>query len=143
MQTYTRKICVCCYAPYIGTGRAQRWCAPCGKIRTTERRHEEWIRNPRRQLHGLSQSQYDELRLLGCAICKQSFVETPHIDHDHRHCSGKVGCKECVRGLLCRVCNNGFIYAIEMNPSLRTLVPLSVLDYVDKIKNRDATSSFV
>jgi hypothetical protein len=46
-----------------------------------------------------------------------------------------------VRGLLCRVCNNGFVYAIDMNPSLRTLVAQSVLDYVDKIEKRDETSS--
>lgn len=25
------------------------------------------------------------------------------IDHDHRHCS--KGCRECIRGLLCRTCN--------------------------------------
>lgn len=133
------KICVSCGAPYEGTGTAQRWCPPCGVVRTKERNRV--YDAGRRNLHGIDEHVYDVWFLEGCAICKQPFVETPHVDHDHRHCSGKIGCKECVRGLLCRVCNNGFVYAIEMNPSLRTLVPLSVLDYVDKIKKRCPTSS--
>lgn len=34
-----------------------------------------------------------------CAICRQPFTETPHIDHCHK--TGKI------RGLLCRHCNYG------------------------------------
>lgn len=42
-----------------------------------------------------------------CAICKERFVSTPHIDHDHKCCEGKTSCGGCVRGLLCFKCNNG------------------------------------
>jgi Recombination endonuclease VII len=135
MQTFAKK-CLRCDAAYLGTARNQKYCPSCGIVRTRERRHDRWVANPRRQLHGLSQQRYDELKALGCAICSQSFAETPHIDHDHEHCPGKFGCKECVRGLLCRFCNNGFAYAIEKNPSLRELVAAPVLEYLDKFKRK-------
>lgn len=37
-----------------------------------------------------------------CYFCPATVL---HIDHDHRHCPGEFGCKDCVRGLLCRPCN--------------------------------------
>lgn len=42
-----------------------------------------------------------------CAICKEVFVETPHVDHDHSCCPGIKSCGKCVRGLLCSPCNKG------------------------------------
>lgn len=27
------------------------------------------------------------------------------VDHDHSHCSGKAGCQDCVRSLMCHQCN--------------------------------------
>jgi hypothetical protein len=43
-----------------------------------------------------------------CAICKQEFIKTPHVDHDHKTLK--------VRGLLCSNCNVGlgFIEIIDM-----------------------------
>lgn len=38
-----------------------------------------------------------------CASCGRA--DALHIDHDHSHCSGPRGCRECVRGYLCNWCN--------------------------------------
>ena len=69
-------------------------------------------RKPRRR-HGLGASGVDGLiaRQQGsCAICRVPFADEPgrrgSIDHDHRHCPGKIGCAQCVRGVLCNGCNN-------------------------------------
>lgn len=44
-----------------------------------------------------------------CAICKQTFVKTPHIDHDHECCPSdkRYTCGNCNRDLLCDDCNLG------------------------------------
>ncbi len=42
-----------------------------------------------------------------CAICGQSFVRTPHIDHNHECCPKRPTCGKCNRGLLCDDCNLG------------------------------------
>jgi len=54
----------------------------------------------RKKLYNLTELEY--LKLLNkqnnkCAICSQTFVKTPHIDHNH--ITGKI------RGLLCHKCN--------------------------------------
>ena len=64
------------------------------------RREAERRRTIRR--YDLTREELDELRHVqgdACAICRQPFTATPHIDHDHE--SGVV------RGLLCRSCNIG------------------------------------
>jgi hypothetical protein len=42
-----------------------------------------------------------------CAVCKQPFLKTPHIDHNHLCCSKRPTCGKCNRGLLCDDCNLG------------------------------------
>ena len=42
-----------------------------------------------------------------CALCNQSFTETPHIDHSHACCRSRKNCGKCQRGLLCKDCNLG------------------------------------
>jgi hypothetical protein len=45
-----------------------------------------------------------------CAVCGTPYADEPGkrlaVDHDHRHCPGKIGCPQCIRGLLCNACNN-------------------------------------
>jgi hypothetical protein len=91
-----------------------------------------WRLRYRLKQHGLTFEQYVEWKVDGCAICGEPFSKTPHIDHDHRHCAGKYGCKDCVRGLLCAKCNGIFIAVIENKPSLRQCVSSQVLRYIDK-----------
>jgi len=47
-----------------------------------------------------------------CGICDEPFTKDspPHIDHNHVCCPGKQSCGECIRGLLCRMCNSGIGY---------------------------------
>lgn len=39
-----------------------------------------------------------------CAICG-IVPERLHVDHDHNCCTGYKSCGDCIRGLLCGVCN--------------------------------------
>lgn len=61
----------------------------------------------RRKAHGLTPDEIAALIALqggACAICGR-LGEALQIDHDHRHCPGKMGCRHCVRGALCPRCN--------------------------------------
>ena len=63
----------------------------------------------RRRAHGLTPDEIDRLRELqggACAICKRP-GRPLQVDHDHRHCPGPTGCRQCTRGLLCVSCNTG------------------------------------
>lgn len=60
--------------------------------------------------YGITVEQFDALMLAQngcCAICHDTFTGAPDIDHDHSCCPGARACGQCVRGLLCRDCNNG------------------------------------
>ena len=61
----------------------------------------------RRRAHGLTADERDALSALqggACAVCGTTAFPL-EIDHDHRHCPGPVGCRSCVRGMLCGRCN--------------------------------------
>lgn len=77
-----------------------------------------------RRRHGLGRD--GVAALLGqqggkCAICGVPYADQPGsrlaMDHDHRHCAGKVGCPKCVRGMLCNACNN-MLRAAKDDPAL-------------------------
>ena len=65
-------------------------------------------RAPRRnKVHGLTADERDALVALQrglCAICARA-GQPLQVDHDHRHCPGTEGCRQCVRGMLCPRCN--------------------------------------
>lgn len=61
----------------------------------------------RRRAHGLTANEIDALIALQgglCAVCGRA-GQRLQIDHDHRHCPGRIGCRHCVRGMLCPRCN--------------------------------------
>lgn len=70
-------------------------------------RHAAYVR----KTYALVDGAYDALKEAQggvCAICRRATGATRKlsVDHDHRCCNGPVSCGRCVRGLLCRPCND-------------------------------------
>jgi hypothetical protein len=59
-------------------------------------------------------------------------LETAHIDHDHKCCSGKRSCGQCVRGLLCNRCNL-LLGMVESEPHL---IPEYLIQYLQTTEKR-------
>jgi hypothetical protein len=55
-----------------------------------------------------------------CPLCLDPFTKDspPHVDHNHSCCPDKNSCGECVRGLLCRMCNSGIGYFRDSSRAL-------------------------
>lgn len=92
--------------------------------------------------HGLSTDDIDRLLLAQgyrCGSCKQLFDESTSVqgylgfcvDHDHRHCPGDYGCRDCVRGLLCDLCNRALGFLRDDPMILR-----SALEYLELFERR-------
>jgi len=63
----------------------------------------------RRTAHGLTAVERDalfEMQGGACAVCRRGGIPL-EVDHDHTHCPGPTGCRQCVRGLICGRCNSG------------------------------------
>ena len=70
--------------------------------------------------YGITPEEYAALKRYQddkCAVCGNPLTKSrePDIDHDHAHCSGPKGCRECVRGALHGRCNRWLAF-IEDNP---------------------------
>ncbi len=93
-------------------------------MRTTIARPRQRVLGPndsrapiRRKAHGLTADERDALvRLQGnaCAICKE-VSDKLAVDHNHMHCPGKEGCRNCVRGMLCPRCNSALGWIGDKN----------------------------
>lgn len=87
-------------------------CASCRYQARIERDPDYELKLRNRKLgyqYGINLKIYDDMLKRQdnkCAICLSVFDQTPCIDHDHSCCSGRNSCGNCVRGLLCRSCNN-------------------------------------
>ena len=97
-------------------------CSPCAlrRYKTNKQRilsrHSAWAKDNRSaeqrkqnaRRYGLTLEQYDNMlqeQAHCCKACREEFTKTPHVDHDHACCPGKLSCGKCVRGLLCGGCN--------------------------------------
>jgi Recombination endonuclease VII len=74
-------------------------------------KNQETIKAKRRnRRHNITQEWFDAKLIEQdnrCAICRQPFTETPHIDHNHKCCPRLTSCNKCRRDLLCEDCNLG------------------------------------
>lgn len=66
----------------------------------------------RDRFHAILESQGGQ-----CSICSTEVNINSCIDHDHQCCPGEKSCGECVRGILCRLCNQG-LGQFRDNPTL-------------------------
>jgi hypothetical protein len=92
-------------APNPGPRCATHWREE--KRRRKETRHAAYVA----KTYSLAEGQYAALyEAQGgvCAICRRATGKTRKlsVDHDHKCCDGPVSCGACVRGLLCRPCND-------------------------------------
>ena len=95
--------------PDVARGNRARWNAANPTKRRVIKVREWFVYRLKR--FQITESAYLALVALQgnrCAICLGEFIETPHIDHDHKCCPrSSRSCGSCIRGLLCLNCNMG------------------------------------
>lgn len=105
---------------------------PCRKVDPAKKRAQHL-----KSRYGLSVESYSlllEMQDNKCAICLETFNETPHVDHNHKCCSGeKITCGKCVRGLLCAKCNLMIGFAERKNDIIFSAAKYLGLDTISSI----------
>ena len=99
------------------------------------------MRLPKIQSHGMTRWDYvTHFRAQNgrCAVCGDppSPDTVFQWDHDHSHCPGPQGCRECVRALVCGPCNTRI--AVVENALRFDTQP--ILDYLQKWAERQPAS---
>ena len=101
-----RPICIECHAK-DGAKRWEEVYKGSERVRTRMRR--EGIK----RTYNITLEDYDRMleeQNFACAICSIHISELDKslcIDYDHKCCPGKDSCGNCIRGLLCNLCNTG------------------------------------
>lgn len=115
------------YAYVSKQGHKIRECKTCITSKNTRRaqklRDSHLMRN-----YGITQADFD-VRLAaqggGCKVCQTTVpggMGSFHIDHDHSCCPGKKCCGKCIRGLLCRRCNDMLGKVVDSVEILQSMV---------------------
>lgn len=93
-------------------------------------------KNEKRSLHGLSYAERHEMLDAQGGVCDSCGDEirfgtkdgwSACIDHNHSHCPGAKGCRDCVRGILCRGCNISLGY-LKDDPTRI----IALIEYLEK-----------
>lgn len=113
-----RHVCKDCRAAPLAVTRAVRPAPHPGPRCATHHRAEVKASKARRRVRdlergfGITADEYDAIVLEqggGCGVCggarRRAVERRLATDHDHEHCAGRYGCRECVRGALCSPCN--------------------------------------
>jgi len=106
------------------------------KRSSKDNNHETYVKNT----YSLSDGEYDRLyELQGgrCAWCRRATGATRKlsVDHDHSCCDGPFSCGHCVRGLLCRPCNDMLGHARDSEEFfLRGIAYLNSPPYKDLLR---------
>lgn len=101
-----RPMCIECHSK----DGAKRWEEV---YKGTERVRVRLRREGIKRTYNITLEDYDRMleeQNFACAICSIHISELDKslcIDHDHKCCPGKDSCGNCIRGLLCNLCNTG------------------------------------
>lgn len=84
-------------------------CRTCHRVKVKAAKAAAAERRIQR-VYGLAPGQYDRIKEHQggvCALCLRATGASKRLatDHDHACCSGPTSCGDCVRGVLCSVCN--------------------------------------
>lgn len=96
---------------YVTATETVRQCKQC--MTNKNRRRSQQLRDSHLKRHfNITQARYDDMLAAQDGRCKLCRATKPggmgafHIDHDHLCCPGNKSCGRCIRGLVCRKCND-------------------------------------